>query len=1115
MGIIIRSQESQLPFYHKKTALFAAAPSKKQGFLIRIKNKIMRFFLSVFFLCCCSAGLQAQTAAYKKLGNKVSVQAAVMDAATVLRNLQQQTGYTFVYDLASLQELQIRPVAFTGSLGAALETLHQQYGLQFILSGRNISVQKGTKPVTGKITGTGTISGKIIDEENGEPVAGVTVTIGQQVLVSSVDGGFTLELPVAIYTATLTAIGYGSKNITEIEVHEGQLTRVNPTLKRGKGQLAGVTVSASARREGVAALYVRQKNAAGITDGISAEQMARTPDKTIGESLKRISGLSVVDNKYVVVRGLSERYNGSVLNGQLMPSTELNRKQFSFDIIPSNLVDNVIVTKTLTPDMNAEFGGGLVMVNTKTIPSENFFHLTVGGSVNDKTTGKLFRSQKIEGREYFGQVNTSREIFGSLDWKSRDEILNSGNFTKNAQNDYILNKESALSNNWKLYNYSPGISPNMQVSLGRVIPLKNNRTIGLIASASYRTTWQTQDVRMSRDGFDASDKDEESYAFVGQRYGFTSTIGGIAGIGYTGSKQKISLQTLYLGNWDKQLVLGKGREERIGNLGNSGYYDIARQATLSQTQLKGEHTLSSNGIRLNWIGSYTLLDLQKPDNHITQFTAINKGDDDVLTNSDFSMYGASSNASSGGALRTSNRALEHNYGWGADLALPFGFAINGLSVKHIFKTGYSGWNKHRLFWVLNLATGSTSQTKPTPLSEAFDSAYGQVGAKAERFGDSFDKTVTQHAFYGMFDTRIGSRLRLVYGLRGEYLNLNSTNGIIDRLVQQQAVNGDKTDYSVLYTRDPAFNWFPSANLTYSLTSDMNLRLAYAKSIIRPDLRELSFFREYDFELGGEYTSSSPIISTRIHHVDFRYEWYPSAGEVLSFSLFYKKLNYPMEIFKDQVNREYRLRNSKFAINKGIEMEIRKSFSFTKLPVLKNLTAYGNFTRLFATVTPMQVNYRYVQDGDHYRQVLVEVSGAEEKRPQAGASNYMGNAGLLYDTKPVAVSLNYNYVSNRTYRMSDIYAMGLFERPLNALDGQLAIRVLKQKAEIKLGVSNILNAASLVYGNYYGDENGGRLTTPRGNAMPTTSDLLYQKGLDYIDFEAKPGRTYSMSISYRF
>jgi hypothetical protein len=223
----------------------------------------------------------------------------------------------------------------------------------------------------------------------------------------------------------------------------------------------------------------------------------------------------------------------------------------------------------------------------------------------------------------------------------------------------------------------------------------------------------------------------------------------------------------------------------------------------------------------------------------------------------------------------------------------------------------------------------------------------------------------------------------------------------------------------------------------------------------------------------------------------------------------------MEIFKEEANRLYTLKNSKSAINKGIEVEIRKSFAFTGLPVLQHLTAYGNFTRLFATVTPMQVNYRYQQEGDRYRQYIVEISGAEEKRPQAGASNYMGNAGLFYDTKPVAVSLNYNYVSNRTYRMADIYATGLFERPLNALDGQVAVRVLKQKAEIKLNVGNILNGASLIYGNYYSDGNGGRLTTPKGNAMPTTKDLLYQKGLDYIDFEAKPGRTYSLSFSYHF
>lgn len=127
-----------------------------------------------------------------------------------------------------------------------------------------------------------------------------------------------------------------------------------------------------------------------MTNGISAEQIGRTPDKNIGESLKRISGVSTMDNKFVVVRGISDRYNAAVLDGTALPSTEAQGRNFSFDMIPSSLVDNVVVSKTVTPDMNTSFGGGLIQINTRDMPAENFMSFSIGTSYNDQSTGKPF-----------------------------------------------------------------------------------------------------------------------------------------------------------------------------------------------------------------------------------------------------------------------------------------------------------------------------------------------------------------------------------------------------------------------------------------------------------------------------------------------------------------------------------------------------------------------------------------------------------------------------------------------------------------------------------------------------------------------------------------------------
>ncbi|WP_121198895.1 TonB-dependent receptor domain-containing protein [Mucilaginibacter gracilis] len=364
----------------------------------------------------------------------------------------------------------------------------------------------------------------------------------------------------------------------------------------------------------------------------------------------------------------------------------------------------------------------------------------------------------------------------------------------------------------------------------------------------------------------------------------------------------------------------------------------------------------------------------------------------------------------------------------------------------------------------------------------------------------------------MFDNRIGEKLRLVWGLRAEYVNLNKVNQVLDTAfanINKGKPEKDQYDYSDLLNREPNLNLFPSANLTYSLTPKMNFRLAYAKSIVRPDLRELSYFREYDFELGGAYTAGL-IRSTLIHNLDFRYEWYPNPGEIISISLFYKKLDYPMEIYKVGDNREYELRNNKSAKNRGIEVELRKSLAFTGLPVIKHLTLYGNFTALDARVTPMLLSYNQRNPDNPLKITPIENIGEEEKRPQTGASNFMYNAGAYYDDGPFSLSMSYNYVTNRMFRPNIQYAFSLFERPLESLDGQLAFRLLKKRAEVKLNVSNLLGSSSVVYINRYDDPEINNF-----KKAPNTQQLLYQKDKDVVDFETKPGRTFSLSFSYQF
>lgn len=1051
------------------------------------RDRIRSGFLLFVMLVVSTFLVHAQT---NDLTEKITLSLRQSNAQKLIEGTDRQSKYAFMFAPEELGKIAIDRIEIKGMpLGELLALLQKKYGLIFSIAGENISVKAGALPDPPKTTGK--VTGVVLDEENGQPVTGATIQVGNYTVAANLNGEYTLNLPKGNYEAQVSAAGYGKKLVTDIQLKEGQSVELSISLKRQKGQLADVVITASARKESVASLLLRQKNAAAISDGISSEQIARTPDKNIADVLKRVNGVATVDNKYVVVRGLGERYNGAMLNGQLMPSTELNRKQFSFDIIPSNLVDNVVVYKTLTPDVNAEFGGGLVSVNTRAIPSHDFLTITAGAGYDDKTTNKNFTGLKIEDKQYWGRIPDHRQLMGKSNWNSRKEILAAFDHAK-------------FPNNWALYTYQPKPAQNYLLSGGKVIELKNDHRIGLTASVSYRNTWQTQDVFMTRNGFETG--------YNGHRFGFTNNIGMLAGAGYQHKQNKVSWQILYLSTLDQQLVFGIGRQVDVGKEA-VGYYDLFTHTGLWQHQLKGEHALGTKGIKLSWVGSYMNVDKQRPGNHIFFGQYNGDGKDNPLNAVDFSVNEPKSDLTDG-ALQSWSRAKEKNYNWNTELAIPVRLDIGNVQTANIIKTGYAGWAKDRFFWVVNTSSGyNTGEFQP--LTNYFDSTLHQ-GAQhlsIDEFGDDMRKKASLHAGYLMIDHKIAKRWRLVWGVRAEYYDINKVNQVLDTIfanINQGRGGNNQFDYSDLKNREPNLNFFPSANLTYNLSSKMNLRLAYAKSIIRPDLRETSYFREYDFELGGSYYSRSPVRSTVIHHYDLRYEWYPAAGEVVSLSLFYKKLNYPMEIFKMGANREYELRNNRSAKNKGLEVEMRKTFAFTKVPVLKNITLFGNFTFIDAGVVPMSVDYNTIDPNNPNKIKVVEKYGEEEKRPQSGASNYMVNAGIGYDAKWFSLSSSYNYVSNRMFRPELNYWESLFEKPLTGLDAQLAVNLLKQKMQVRLTAGNLLGSKSIIYRNFYTD---GDISN--GRKAPSTNDLLYQKDKDQVDYSATPGRTYSLQLSYRF
>ena len=179
---------------------------------------------------------------------------------------------------------------------------------------------------------SGKIAGRVTDNNN-NPVPGATIKVlnGETGIASDVEGRFIITLDAnQTFQLQISAVGFSTKNITEVTVNPNGVTDLEIILEPQVGQLSGVTVtSSSARKETVNALIQFQKNTYSVAQVISAESIRRSPDKDTGEVLKRIPGTSIQEGKYLVVRGLADRYNQAMLNGVLLSSTEPDRKTFS------------------------------------------------------------------------------------------------------------------------------------------------------------------------------------------------------------------------------------------------------------------------------------------------------------------------------------------------------------------------------------------------------------------------------------------------------------------------------------------------------------------------------------------------------------------------------------------------------------------------------------------------------------------------------------------------------------------------------------------------------------------------------------------------------------------
>lgn len=910
----------------------------------------------------------------------------------------------------------------------------------------------------------GTLKGKITDEKTGETLVGVTISIPELKTVaafSDEDGDFELKAPDGTYTVQVRYMGYVTKEISDVKIENGAITPMTLAIKEeGKTNvLKDVVVRSTLKKETMNALYIAQKNSASVSDGISAEAIKKSPDKSTGEVLKRVSGTTIQDNKFVIIRGLTDRFNTALIDNSFLPSTEANRKAFSFDIIPSTLIDNIIISKSATPDLPGDFAGGVINILTKEIPDKNFNSISIGSSYNTVSTFQKFETGYKTPTDIIGFDNGDRQLPSTLpDYK----VLTSKNLSAEESKQYL----SSLNNNFAVTSRKAMPAINLQGSLGRLYELKNNRRIGLTTAINYA---HTENVR--RD----VERIYGNYNYIDQIYNYNTTLGALANIAYNSANTKISFKNLYNRTFDDNYLYREGYDGGV-TAGLKYYAFDLIQKSLFKSSLEGEHSLGGDAQqKLNWVVSYNNVTNNQPDQRKVQ---------SFNTNGEYTF-------NLGTLGRTNNRLFgnlnESIFNGGVNYSMPY--KLNFL-YKSNLKVGVVSMYRFRDFENRYLGATSTSVfSENTTLSNVFSQQNIDNGLFQMVDQTAGNDLYTARAFvnsaYAMSDNRINTRLRAVWGIRFESYALDLRTTDLNK--KPLVIN-------------PVWNdVLPSLNLSYALTEKANLRMSYFRSVARPEFREIAPMSYFDYELNTLINGTPTLTRSRIDNMDVRYEIFPRAGEVLSASAFYKSFDITIENKMYAVNGSVEITPVNFtnARSVGAEVELRKNLDFiADRRWLKNLTFYTNLAYIYSSVTLTGVDqqtYRY---------------GIRTSRPMAGQSPYVINASLAYSA--MEGKLNFNVLYNRIGQRIAVVGgaaqfADVYEAPRNVLDYQISYTVGK-RSEFRLNIKDMLNAPTFFY---YDQNENKKFDNPTfGKQNPDPS-------MDYIFQRYRQGTTFSLTYSYKF
>lgn len=918
--------------------------------------------------------------------------------------------------------------------------------------------------------GRGFIKGTVVDANSKESLIGATIMlVGTDIGTSTdLDGTFIISnVPFNKYKLRIQYVGYKPVEV-DVTVVSDSIPTVSIELTEQSQMIEGVVIVSKASTSNEVAMLSSTRKSLVVQSGISAQQIKKSQDRDASEVIKRVPGITINQNKFVVVRGLAQRYNNVWVNNASVPSTEADTRAFSFDMIPSGQLDNIMIIKSPAPEYPADFSGGFILVNTKDIPVRDAFTIGVSANYNNQTHGKNFYYNAGSKTDFLGFDRSKRPLSAAY-----STVLNNSNIEQvNAFSQHAFN------NDWKISKINPMADYSLESSLSKSFKDKSSRQWGMLAAANYSHRY-TAFTNMSNNSYSIYDhiRDQSVYVdkYTDNQYLLQDRLGGMLNL--TLAPNKNSEYSF------KNIInqIGQNRyTTRDGYHYESGFY-IQRQAEYFynsrltySSQLIGKYKLEQSNI--DWALGYSFANNKMPDRR-----RINLQENDNILDPNFGKLQLDQNDISRefSTLNENSYSLKSNY----ETNISFG------SLTTNFKAGLYGeyrnrdYANRRFYYRWNYLNLPEDFEYFDPVSqilipENYDANKLYIFEDRDR-RNSYQADNILYAGYAAINIPL-NRLNIYTGVRYEYNNMT--------LHTFTDLEGLRTkDYNIADGKLGRI--YPSLNATYKFDDKKQLRLAYGASINRQEFREVAPFVYYDFDLFSDVIGNNKLKPAYINNVDLRYEIYPSQEEMISLALFYKHFQNPIE-WSYRISgsgHTYFFENALAATNMGAEIEVKKNLQFMGLK---------NFAWNF--------NGALIKS-----KVRFDASSLEVDRPMQGQSSYIINSGLFYQNKNIGLnaSLLYNRIGKRitevgrtdkTVGASINNALpNTYEMPRDIIDFTISKEV-NDHLEFRIGIRDLL-ASKIVFKQFpkFEDDNG----------------KIQERS--QITREFQPGRNISLGVNYKF